>query len=97
MKESIFQRKVIEEIEERLPGCIVMKNDATCRQGFPDLTVYYQGKYAWLETKKAKNSSKRPNQEFYISKGNSDGAFSSFIYPENKEEVINAMERSLKA
>lgn len=96
MRESDFQKKLIREIKERLPGAMVLKNDACYKQGLPDLTVFYKGRYAWLEVKRSENADRRPNQEYYISKGKNDGAFSSFIYPENKEEILNELERALK-
>jgi hypothetical protein len=49
-----------------------------------------------LEVKPSADASKRPNQEYYVKKFN-DMSFSSFIFPENEEEVLNAMERSFKA
>lgn len=97
MKESAIQKKIIDEIKVRLPGAIVIKNDARYIQGYPDLSIHYKDKYALLETKRASNSSKRPNQDYYISKAKQDGAFASFINFDNKDAVLDEMERSLKA
>ena len=36
MKENVFQSKLVKEIKDMLPGCIVMKNDAGYIQGIPD-------------------------------------------------------------
>ena len=93
-RESDFQRDLIAEIKERLPGSIVYKNEPYI-QGFPDLTIYYGPKWATLEVKRSADASRRPNQEYYVEKLNNMG-FSSFIFPENKEDVLNAMEQSLK-
>lgn len=90
MKESKFQKGLIDEIKERLPGCIVMKNDATYIQGIPDLVVLYQDKWASLEVKKSAQAVHRPNQDYYVDKMN-DMAFSAFIFPENREEVMNGL------
>ena len=72
------------------PGCIVTKLDSGDIQGIPDLLVLYKNKWATLENKKSKDAPKRPNQEYYVEKMN-DMSFSRFIYPENKDEVLNEL------
>ena len=94
--EKDFQSGLIKELKERFPGCVVMKNDPSYIQGVPDLTVLYNNKWAALEDKKDANATHRPNQDYYVNMLN-DMSFASFIYPENKEEVLNAMEQSFKA
>ena len=91
MKESEFQHKLIKEIKERFPGCIVMKNDSSYLQGCPDLTVLYKDRWATLECKKDGKASRRPNQEYYVNKMN-EMSFSSFISPENKNDILGEME-----
>ena len=94
-KESDFQKKLKDELKERFPGCIVLKNDPTGLQGIPDLTVLYKNKWASLEVKRSRTESHRPNQDYYVELMN-DMSFSSFIFPENEEEVLDEMERSFK-
>ena len=94
-KENEFQPTLIEEIKRRLPGCLVLKNDPNYLQGIPDLTVLYKNHWAALEDKRSENAPHRPNQDYYVSKLNG-WSFASFIYPENMEEVLNAMEESFK-
>lgn len=93
-KESEFQASLIKEIKDRFPGSIVYKNDPYI-QGFPDLTIFYGPKWATLEVKRCADAARQPNQEYYVEKLNKMG-FSSFIFPENKEAVLDAMEQSLK-
>ena len=96
-KESQFQAKLIRRLKEMFPGCIVLKNDATYIQGFPDLTVLYKNhKWAILECKRKSEAHKQPNQEFYISKGN-EMAFARFICPENEEEVLHDLQQAFRA
>ena len=95
MLERDFQKGLIKEIEQRLPGSVVLKNDAGYIQGFPDLTVLYGSKWATLECKKSAGAHRQPNQTYYVEKLNTMG-FSAFIFPENKESVLNDMEQSLK-
>jgi hypothetical protein len=96
MLESKFQRSLIDEIERRFPGAMVLKNDPTYIQGVPDLLVLWNNKWAALEVKKNATASHQPNQDYYVNKMN-DMSFSAFIYPENKEEILNAMEQSLSS
>lgn len=90
MLENKFQAKLIKELKDTFPGCVVMKNDSSYIQGIPDLLVLHKDKWAALEVKKNKNASHQPNQDYYVNKMN-DMSYSRFIYPENKEEVINEL------
>ena len=72
------------------PGCIVMKNDSSYIQGIPDLLVLYRDRWASLECKKSARAARRPNQEYYVDVMD-DMSFSRFIYPENKDEVLDEL------
>lgn len=91
--EKDFQSGLIKDIKSRFEGAIVLKNDPNYIQGMPDLTVFYKNHYAILEVKKAKLASHRPNQDYYINKFSKD-TFAAFVYPENKEEVLDGMAQS---
>lgn len=90
MKENKFQSDLIIELKTEFPGCVILKNDPNYIQGIPDLTILYKDKWASLECKKNKNAHHQPNQEYYVTKLN-NMSYSSFIYPENKEEVMNEL------
>ena len=96
MKESQFQRELIKDIKALLPKAMVLKNDPSFKPGIPDLLVLHKDKWAALEVKQSATSRKRPNQEHYVDKMNSM-SYASFVYPENKEEVLNDLERTLGA
>ena len=96
MKESKFQADLKKELKEMFPGCIVTKLDSGDIQGIPDLLVLYKNKWATLENKRSKDASKRPNQEYYVEKMN-EMSFSRFIYPENKEEILNELRETFEA
>lgn len=96
MLENKFQAALIKELESRFPGCMVLKNDPNYIQGIPDLLILYKDKWASLEGKKDANAKKRPNQEYYVNKMN-EMSFSRFIYPENKEEVLDELQRSFES
>lgn len=94
--ESKFQKELMDEIREQYPGCVILKNDPGYIQGFPDWTILYKDKWAVLETKRAKNASKQPNQEYYVNQLNSM-SFSRVVYPENKEEVLNELHKAFQS
>lgn len=95
MLERNYQSKLIKKIEKRFPDCIVMKQDANYKQGIPDLLILYGERWAALEVKQDGKAFRRPNQEYYVDKMNSM-SYASFIYPENEEDVLNAMEQALQ-
>ena len=96
MRESRFQRKVIDEIKYMLPGAIVLKLDPTYLQGMADLLILWGEHWAVLECKRSATAHHQPNQDYYISKMN-DMSFAAFIYPENKEEVLHDLQRAFEA
>lgn len=96
MLENKFQAKLIKELKQMFPGCIVMKNDAEYIQGIPDLLVLYNDKWAALECKKSESARHRPNQDYYVDTMNKM-SFSSFVYPENKEDVLHDLQQAFKS
>ena len=95
-KESDFQKSLIYEIKQRLPGAIVIKLDAHYIQGIPDILILYKDRWGSLECKKSEKATHRPNQEYYVEKMNKM-SFSSFIFPENRTEVLNDLQRALES
>lgn len=94
-KESKFQKGLIDDLKKRFPGCMVLKNDANYIQGIPDLMVLYKDHWAALECKKAKNANHQPNQDYYVERME-EMSFARFVYPENKEDVLNELQRSFE-
>ena len=90
MRENKFQASLKKELKERFPGCIVTKLDSADIQGIPDLLILYKDKWATLENKKSEKAVKQPNQEYYVDKMN-NMSFSRFIYPENKDMVLDEL------
>ena len=56
----------------------------------PDLLILLGEKWATLECKKNASASNRPNQDLYVSRMNSM-SFSRFIFPENKDAVLEEL------
>ena len=87
--ESGFQDKLRNDIKAKSPGCMIFKMDQI--QGIPDLLVLYKNKWASLENKKNVNAKHQPNQDYYVNKMN-DMSFARFVYPENKDLVLEELE-----
>ena len=96
MRESQFQKNLIQEIKLRFEDAIVTKLDSGHIQGIPDLLILWRDHWATLECKKDLKASKRPNQEYYVRKMD-EMSFSRFISPDNKEEVLNDLEQAFKS
>lgn len=96
MLESKFQSNLIKELKTMFEGCIVMKTDSSYIQGMPDILILYNDKWASLECKRDLKAKKQPNQEYYVSKMD-NMSFSRFICPENKKEVLDELQRALRA
>ena len=95
--ERVFQANLIKELKKIFKGCIVLKVDGTnTPQGFPDLVIIYKKYWAALEVKKSAKAHKQPNQEYWVDFLNR-ASFSRFIYPENKEEVLNDLRKTFRA
>ena len=95
MLESEYQANLIVELKRRFPGCMVIKNDPSYLQGFPDLLVLWHDKWAALEVKASARSREQPNQDYYVEVLN-NMAFAAFIYPEIEEEVLDALQHSFQ-
>ena len=93
--ESDFQSDLFDELKEIYNDPY---NDVITKfediQGFPDILILHGDKWAMLECKKSKNEAHQPNQDFYVDILNKM-SFASFIYPENKEEVLNELQSAL--
>lgn len=89
-KERDFQRNLKEELKMMFPGCIITKLDSGDIQGIPDLLILYKDKWATLENKRSAKASRQPNQEYYVDMMD-NMSFSRFIYPENKDKVLDEL------
>lgn len=89
--EAAFQAKVIRKIRRRFAGCVVIKNDPQYQQGMPDWTILYGPFWAMLEIKASRTARLQPNQDYFV-RVLGDMGFAAFIYPENEEEVLDALE-----
>lgn len=91
--ESQFSTELKKDIEDRFPGCYVLKQDPNMRQGIPDLLVLYEDKWAAIETKREPNSSKRVNQEWHVERMDAM-SFARFANQRNREEVLHDLQEA---
>lgn len=90
-----YKVKLKEKLEQMFPGCLIVHNSpADSHNGIPDMTIFYNDRWAMLEAKAARDSKKQPNQDHWIEHYNRL-SFASFIYPENEKEVLNALQSAL--
>ena len=77
------------------PGCVILKNDAGYMQGIPDLLILFENKWAMLEVKASERSREQPNQNYFVELLDSM-SFAAFIYPENEDEVLYALQQTFR-
>lgn len=95
MLERQYQKHIIDSLRELFPGCIILKNDSDYLQGIPDLLVLYEDQWAALEVKPYKEARNQPNQVYYVCEMDRM-SFGAFIYPENEEEVLDALQLTFR-
>jgi hypothetical protein len=93
--ENQYQAKLIRKLERLFPGCVILKNDSAYQQGILDLTLLYHDKWASLEVKRSADAGARPNQDYFVRQLN-EMSFAAYIYPENEEEVLIALQQAFK-
>lgn len=96
MTENRYQAQLIKKIERRFPGCMVLKNDPLYKQGILDLTILYKDQWASLEVKASRGSRVQPNQDYFVEQLN-EMSFAAYIYPENEDEVLNALQQAFES
>lgn len=89
---SMFQN----ELERAFPGCVLLKNDANAIQGIPDILFLYHGFWAMFEVKESATATHQPNQDWWVARLD-QMSFAAFVYPENMEEVLDALQYTLQS
>lgn len=72
----------------RYGRCLIMKNDPTFKQGMPDQIVIVEPFHVFLEYKRSKSESHRPNQDYYVNLFNKQGGYAAFIYPDIEQQIF---------
>lgn len=95
MTEAQYQSELIKTLRLLFPECVILKNDPGYLQGVPDLVIFYENRYAFLEVKASETAPVRPNQHYYVELLDSM-SFAAFIYPDNEEDVLRALRQALQ-
>lgn len=95
MSENQYQAKLIKKLRALFPACVISKMDPSYQQGIPDLLILWKNYWALLEVKPSKSASSQPNQDYFIERLGRM-SFAAYIYPENEEEVLSALQQAFK-
>lgn len=93
--EGRFKEELIKDLKDLFPGCVILWNDAQMLTGVPDMLLLWNQHWAMLEAKESARAKKRPNQDYYINLFG-EMSFAAFIFPENKEEVLHALQQAFR-
>lgn len=96
MTENQYQARLIKKIYKMFPGCVIFKTDASYQQGIPDLLILWELNWASLEVKPMASASRQPNQDYYVELLD-EMSFAAYIYPENEEEVLSALQQAFES
>jgi len=94
-RENKFQASLVKELHTLFPEAIITKMDSGKIQGIPDILILNGPNWATLEVKRSATEHHQPNQDYYVAKMNRM-SFSRFIFPENKEEVLNDLQQAFR-
>jgi hypothetical protein len=89
-----FQAEFISELRDLYPECMILKNDANYLQGVPDVLLLLHDTWAAFEIKAYAGATRQPNQGEYVDLMNRM-SFAAFVYPENKDDVLDALQFTL--
>lgn len=95
MRERDYQAGLKKRLETMFQDhkFVMIKNDPGYQQGILDWTLLIDDWWAMLEVKASRTAKERPNQDYFVELLNGM-AFAAFIYPENEEEVLDALQQA---
>lgn len=92
--ESQYRTELSKRIQRRWPDSVIVPTDPSRQQGILDILILIGRRWAMLELKRRANSSRRPNQPYFVEKFN-DMSYAAFICPENEDEVLDELQATL--
>lgn len=97
IRESKFERKVVNRLMRDYPGAYVIKTyPGFVPQGFPDRVFLYYDFWSAFDAKRSPNAPIQPNQPYYIDQLN-QMSHAAFVNPENEEVYYNEIQRALQS
>ena len=94
--ENQYQAELIKKLHKLYPQAIIIKNDSGYLQGIPDWTMFLGKVWIWFDVKRAPNAVHQPNQDWYINWADEVGHLGMFVYPENEQEFLDAIQQALR-
>ena len=94
MLENKWRDSKLRPFLNTLPECEYFIKEAVSIRALPDIIGVWRGLPFYLEVKRSISELSCPRtklQDYTLKKFEKAGAFSSFIYPENVQEVLKAM------
>lgn len=95
MTENQYQAKLIKKLYDMFPGCVILKTDSSYQQGILDILILWGSRWASLEVKSSPFAHVQPNQDYYVDRLG-EMSFAAYIYPENEEEVLSALQKAFE-
>jgi hypothetical protein len=93
--EGRFKEELHDDLRAMFPDAIILMGNSAFQQGIPDWLILSGNTWAALEVKRSANAIHQPNQDYYVQLlGNM--AYAAFIYPENKEEILDELQYALR-
>lgn len=93
--EGRFKEDFHKRLISLFPGCVLLKNDEMMLQGVPDTLLLWGKCWAMFEFKASADAVHQPNQGYWVNKFN-DMSFSAFVYPENAEDILHAVQLAFR-
>lgn len=94
--ETKYQASVVRRLVNEFPGCIVIRLDPRYVQGYPDLLILYEARWAMLEVKISDDADTEPNQAYYVDLFN-NMSYCAFVYPDNEDMVFYELQQALNS
>mgnify|MGYP000956975947 CR=1 FL=1 len=94
--ETKYQAGLVRRLSARFPGCFIIENNPLEVQGIPDLILLWGKHWAMLEVKISATADVQPNQAYYVTLFD-EMSFGAFVYPENEQDVLNALSEAFGA
>lgn len=85
-----YKKRLKDRLMELFPRCMIFDLNPNDCQGIPDILILFGDRWATLEAKGCYDSTHRPNQDYYVGLM-ADMSFSSFIFPENEDVVLESL------
>ena len=94
-REAVFQRKLIKKLRQ-IPNSFWFVKEAKSIRGLPDLIGVINGRPVYLECKRSiseaqHNTGRIVLQRKVLRDAERAGAYTSFIYPENEQEILDIL------